>query len=154
MSFVIPSLGIYLKCENSFKLVVITNFVEARKNFFVYWKSCLWHFWDFQCLLFCMEKAKSHAESKMNPKADFEKVPIIDLHRDNFNDFLPSIIFALQDASFIALDCVSLTINPNDFWLTLSVSSTSTSQQMPKTSHRNINLLLILRGTVLSLILF
>lgn len=34
----------------------------------------------------------------------FKQVPVVDVHRNNFNSFWPSILFACRDASFIGLD--------------------------------------------------
>ena len=34
----------------------------------------------------------------------FKSVPIIDVHRDNFESIWPSIVLAVRNASFVALD--------------------------------------------------
>ena len=39
--------------------------------------------------------------------ADFEEVPIIEVHRDNFDEKWPMIISAIKSATFVAVDTVS-----------------------------------------------
>jgi hypothetical protein len=44
----------------------------------------------------------------MEPCADFVKVPVIDVHRENFERYRELVTEAINNASFVALDCVSL----------------------------------------------
>ncbi len=43
----------------------------------------------------------------MEPCADFVKVPVIDVHRENFERYRELMTEAINNASFVALDCVS-----------------------------------------------
>ena len=38
--------------------------------------------------------------------ADFDRVPVMDLHKDNIHLYVQQIKNAITDASFVALDCV------------------------------------------------
>jgi target of EGR1 protein 1 len=37
--------------------------------------------------------------------ADFTKVPVIDVHKDNLSVHLPGLLKAIEEASFVAIDC-------------------------------------------------
>jgi hypothetical protein len=45
--------------------------------------------------------------TRMEPCADFVKVPVIDVHRENFERYRELITESINNASFVALDCVS-----------------------------------------------
>ena len=45
---------------------------------------------------------------RMEPSARFAKVPVIDVHKDNFPRHCEAIKEAMTSASFIGIDCVSL----------------------------------------------
>ena len=47
-------------------------------------------------------------ESKDCLSADFTRVPVIDVHKDNLAKHLPGLLKAIDDASFVAIDCVRL----------------------------------------------
>jgi hypothetical protein len=44
----------------------------------------------------------------MEPSANFVKVPVIDIHKDNFHQYNGLMTEAMESASFIAVDCVGL----------------------------------------------
>ena len=47
-------------------------------------------------------------ESKDCLSADFTRVPVIDVHKDNMAKHLPGLLKAIDDASFVAIDCVRI----------------------------------------------
>ncbi len=42
--------------------------------------------------------------------ADFTRVPVIDVHKDNLSVHLPGLLRAIEESSFVAIDCVRLYI--------------------------------------------
>lgn len=44
-------------------------------------------------------------KKEMDFKADFERVPVVDLNRNNLQFHLPQLLKGIKEASFIALDC-------------------------------------------------
>ena len=41
------------------------------------------------------------------PAADFDRVPVIDIHKENFAKYKDEMYSAMEDCSFVAIDCVS-----------------------------------------------
>ena len=49
--------------------------------------------------------------------ADFTRVPVIDVHKDNLNVHLPGLLKAIEESSFVAIDCVRLWLwYYDDYW--------------------------------------
>ena len=48
------------------------------------------------------------AASEDKPSADFTRVPVIDVHKDNLTVHLPGLLKAIEESSFVAIDCVRL----------------------------------------------
>jgi hypothetical protein len=48
----------------------------------------------------------------MEPSAHFVKVPVVDVHKDNFLQHSEAIKTAMNNASFVAIDCVSYLRGP------------------------------------------
>ena len=57
------------------------------------------------------------ASSEDKLSADFTRVPVIDVHKDNLNVHLPGLLKAIEESSFVAIDCVRLWLwYYDDYW--------------------------------------